>query len=268
MASESRSHDRRTGPARQAVAALLAAVFVSGCAGLPGLAWSSRNADPLQRSPSGGLTGKAVRLAERAVLASPRDAARRARLGSAYLKAGRFASATEAFDDALELGEESVATVLGLALAEIARGHDQAALGLLNDWRDVIPATDLGLALALAGEAPRGVAVLTDAIRGGDRTARVRQNLAFAFALAGYWREARLMMVQDVPADQVPARIREWAQLGTAEARQARVARLLDVPLTADLGQPAALALTNFPGPAAMTGQVAAQPQVERDSGG
>ena len=238
--------------ARLAAGTALAAVLVGGwavAAGAkpPSYAAASSYAARAEAALAKGQTAKGVALAEQAVLANPRDGATRALLGAAYLKAGRFASATAAYDAALELGEESVPTVLGLALSEAAQGHDAAALELLNDWRDVIPASDLGLALALAGNAPRGVAILTDALRSGDTSVKARQNLAFAYALGGQWREARLMLAQDVPADQINDRIGQWAQLAVPGADHARVAHLLGVPVTGDSGQPAELALANFP---------------------
>jgi len=248
----------RTALARLAAGSALAAVLLSGCA-MGGGAKPANYASKAESALAKGETAKGVTLAEQAVLASPRDAAARALLGAAYLKAGRFASATEAYDAALELGDESVPTVLGLALSETAQGHDEAALELLTDWRDVIPAADLGLAYALAGNAPRGVAVLTDALRSGDNSVKARQNLAFAYALAGQWREARLMLAQDVPADQIDDRIGQWAQLAVPGADQSRVAHLLGVPVTGDSGQPAELALANFPSVEALAFEAGAQ---------
>ena len=164
----------------------IAAALVSGCASDGGARPSSYAAKPLT-----GEGSKAVAKAERAVQAAPRDAAARAALGSAYLAAGRFGSAAQTFDDALNLGDESTATVLGLALAETARGNNAAAVELLHDWRDAIPAGDLGLAYALAGETARGVQVLTDAVRDGDASAKTRQNLAYAYAPFGTTSSAR-----------------------------------------------------------------------------
>ena len=232
----------------------IAAVLVSGCASDGGARPSSYAAKPLS-----GNANKAVAKAERAVLAAPRDAAARAALGAAYLDAGRFASAAQAYDDALNLGDESAATVLGLALAETANGNAAAASELLHDWRDLIPAGDLGLAYALAGETARGVQILSDALRAGEPSAKIRQNLAFAFALDGRWREARLMVAQDVPADQVDARIGEWATMGRADAVASRVAHLLGVTAVADSGQPQALALANFPSTEELAGEAQAQ---------
>ena len=250
----------RTAFARLAAGTVLAATTMLGGCATDGGANPAKYASKAEAALAKGQTGKGVTLAEQAVLAAPRDAAARALLGAAYLKAGRFASATEAYDAALELGDEAVPTVLGLALSETAQGHDEAALELLNDWRDVIPAADLGLAYALAGNAPRGIAVLTEALRGGDTTVKARQNLAFAYALAGQWREARLMLAQDVPADQINDRIGQWAQMAVPGAGQARVASLLGVPVTGDAGQPAALALANFPSVEALAQEAATPP--------
>ena len=232
----------------------IAAALISGCASDGSARPSGYAAKPLK-----GEGNKAVAKAERAVQASPRDAAARAALGSAYLAAGRFASAAQSFDDALNLGDESAATVLGLALAETARGNNAAAVELLHDWRDAIPAGDLGLAYALAGETARGVQVLSGAVRDGDASAKTRQNLAYAYALDGRWREARVMVAQDVAADQVDVRMREWLSMNRPEYVTTRVSRLLGVTPAVDSGQPQALALANFPG----SGELAAEGQAQ-----
>jgi Flp pilus assembly protein TadD len=188
---------------------------------------------------------KDVQAAERAVARTPQNPSLRATLGLAYLQVGRFASATTAFDDAMRLGDNSPRTALSLALAKVGAGHGREAVAILDDWRDTIPASDLGLALALAGETTRGVAILTDALRAGQSTPKLRQNLAYAYALDGRWREARTMMEQDIPADQVDRRISEWAMQGRPEDAQKRVASLLGAPIRSDPGLPQALALGN-----------------------
>jgi hypothetical protein len=145
----------------------------------------------------------------------------------------------------MRLGDNSPRTALSLALAKVGAGHGREAVAILDDWRDSIPASDLGLALALAGETTRGVAILTDALRAGQSTPKLRQNLAYAYALDGRWREARTMMEQDIPADQVDRRISEWAMQGRPEDAQKRVANLLGAPVRSDPGLPQALALGN-----------------------
>lgn len=224
----------------------VAAALLSGCAG-SAMTVKANSADAARLALSKGQTDKALSGAEAAVAASPRDVELRVLLAQVYFKSGRFQSAATTYDDAMKLGDNSARTALSLALAQIGAGQQQAALSVLDDWRGEIPASDLGLALALAGEPERGVAVLADALRGGDNSPKVRQNLAYAYALAGRWKEARVMAGQDVPAEQLDKRLTEWAESVQPEAYQQRVAALVGTPVRKDPGQPAMLALANNP---------------------
>jgi len=234
----------RRGPVivRHTVTGALAVAMLAGCAGtIPlvkaiGYASSAQAASPRK-------IDKAVAKAETAVAKRPSDISARTALGQAYLAAGRFDSAATAFNDAMALGDANPRTALSLALAHIGGGRNQEAITLLDHWRDSIPASDLGLALALAGETGRGVALLSDALRGGEASAKLRQNLAYAYALDGRWREARVMASQDVAPDQIDARISAWALSAKPEDYQRRVAALLGVPVRPDSGMPQRLAL-------------------------
>lgn len=245
----------RTNFARLAASAAVATVMLSGCA----MGGGNDRPSSYAAKPLAGKTGKTVAKAEQVVAANPRDAGSRAALGGAYLEAGRFASAAAAYNDALDLGDERPGTVLALALAETANGNAPAALELLGEWKDVIPASELGLAYALAGETTRGVETINSALRAGDASPKTRQNLAFALALDGQWREARVMVMQDVPADQVDARISEWAMMGRPDQVAVRVAHLVGTVPAQDPGQPQALALANFPGTQDLVREAAAQ---------
>ncbi len=231
---------------RFAVGSVLAVTLLGGCAAGGHSARIDSTGSQAQARAEKGVA-RSLASAEAAVQSSPRDPALRVALAQAYLQAGRFQSAATTFDDAMKLGDNSARTALSLALADIASGRNSDAVSILDDWRDSIPASDLGLALALAGESSRGVAILADALRSGENTPKLRQNLAYAYALDGRWREARLMASQDLAADKVDARITQWAMNGRPEAVQSRVAALLSVPVTADSGQPQALALNNSP---------------------
>ncbi len=222
----------------------IAVATLGACAGSAHLARAEAHDEGNAARSKRGVE-KDVLSAERAVARTPQSASQRASLGLAYLQVGRFASAMAAFDDAMRLGDNSPRTALSLALAKVGAGHGREAVAILDDWRDSIPASDLGLALALAGETTRGVAILTDALRGGQNSPKLRQNLAYAYALDGRWREARTMMEQDIPADQVDRRISEWAMQGRPEDAQKRVASLLGAPIRSDPGLPQALALGN-----------------------
>ena len=233
----------RTGTAiRYIIAGALAASLVAGAAS----AGEETSRQRAETALAKGKVDRAIAHGEAAVAANPQDVAARLVLAQAYLKAGRFDSAATTFNDALDLGDTSARTALSLALANVAAGRSTEAVAVLDDWRGQIPAGDLGLAYALAGETGRGVAILADALRGGENTPKLRQNLAYAYALDGRWREARLMVEEDVPAGDVDERIGQWAAMARPEDGQQRVAALLSVPLVTDLGQPARLAL-NLP---------------------
>lgn len=230
---------------RFAVSTALVAGLLTGC-GAAGVQ-PGKLASSAQTALGKGNAASAIDNAEKAVLADPRNPAYRVLLGNAYLKAGRFESARQAYDEAMELGEDTSRTALSLALADLALGRNAEAVDTLNSYRDSIEPSDYGLALALAGQPAQGIAVLTEALRGGENTSKIRQNLALAYALDGRWREARTMAAQDVPADRLGERMEQWALLGFAQDGRGRIAGLLSVPLRADQGQPAALALANFP---------------------
>lgn len=241
-----------------AVTSAMTAALLAGCAtkAPPRADLAANNA---QVALSKGQTGKAIENAEAAVAAEPRNAAYRAMLGAAYLDAGRFASAETSFDDAMALGDNSARTALSLALALTGQGKYAEAGSVLYDWEDAIAPADVGLAFALAGQPQRGIQVMSNAIRAGDNTPKIRQNLAYAYALNGQWREARLMAAEDVPADQVGDRIQEWAVMTQPEAWQHRVAALLGAPAgVQDTGQPTRLALANTPGVPQLAAEAAA----------
>jgi Flp pilus assembly protein TadD len=231
-----------------AVSTAMAGALLSGCAATPAPR-ADISATQAQAAMAEGRVDRGVRLSEDAVRADPRNAAYRAMLGKAYLDAGRFASAETSFTDAMALGDNSPRTALSLALSLTAQARYGEAAALLNDWEGQIATADLGLALALSGQPERGIHLMGNAIRGGENTPKMRQNLAYAYAVAGRWREARLMAQQDVPADQVGERMAQWAEMASPEAYQLRIARLLGVPAgIRDMGQPTALALNNTPG--------------------
>jgi Flp pilus assembly protein TadD len=189
---------------------------------------------------------EAIQLAERAVAKSPDDAGFRALLGNAYFAGGRFHSAEQAYRDALTVYPSQPQVVLKLALVQIAQGKDGAAIASLKQGRDVLDASDYGLALALAGRPAEAIAVLEPAAREQAADATVRQNLALAHALAGDWKEARTIAAQDVPADQLDGRIHQWMQLASPNNASDQVASLVGVkPAAVDPGQPVQLALNN-----------------------
>lgn len=217
-----------------------------------------------EKALAAGKPEKALEKAEAAVALDPRNADLRKTLAQAYLANGRFSSARQSLDDALALGDASARTVISLALIHVAEGRNGAAHALLREHRDTIPASDYGLALALAGETSQGVDILVDLVRSGENSAKVRQNLAFAYALDGRWREAQVMVGQDLDPKVAQDRIAEWARIAHPQAHVQRVASVLGVtPVEFDPGQPVMLALASTPAMAQTATEIGQQAMVE-----
>ncbi len=235
-----------------AVSIVAVATMIGGCAA------------PQSRASSASIAGKgevglatralaalqandvpaAIGFAEQAVAKTPTDATYRALLGNAYFAGGRFASAESAYKDSLALSSNQPELVLKLALVEIAQGKNDEAITFLQAGRDVVDPADYGLALALAGHPTEAVAVLEPVARSPGADARVRQNLALAYAFSGNWANARAIAAQDVPGNQLDARIHQWMQLATPSRPSDQLAALIGVsPAASDPGQPVQLAL-------------------------
>jgi Flp pilus assembly protein TadD len=211
-------------------------------------------ADQAARALHQGQLDQAKSAMEQAVVLSPRDVGYRQLLADIYLKQGRLASARTTYGDVLELDPANVRAGLSIALLQIAQGNSRAAEARLDDLEGRAPASDVGLAFALAGRTDRAVQILEAAARAPGASARTRQNLALAYAMAGDWRRARAVAAQDVSPAELPARMQQWAAFARPGAAQTRVAALLGVTPAQDPGQPIRLAL----GPAS-TGEAYAE---------
>jgi len=195
-----------------------------------------------------GKGEQAVVHAEAAVGLRPQVATFRVLLANSYLRAGRFESARQAFTDAMSLDPGNGKLPLNLALAQIATGDWAGARQTLDTHKDIIPVSDRGLAIALAGDPASAVELLNAAVRAPDADAKTRQNFALSLALAGRWQEARTMASFDLAPDQVDQRILQWAEFSRPKSAYDQVASLLGVMPVRDAGQPVALAL-NAPSP-------------------
>jgi Flp pilus assembly protein TadD len=199
--------------------------------------------------------------AERAVELSPRDVGYRMILADLYLKNGRFQSAEATFADVIQLDPTNSRASFSIALARIALGRPAGAVSELDRLAETASPADVGLAYALAGEAGRAIELLEPAARAPGATARVRQNLAFAYALAGEWDKARVTASQDLSPADLGARLQEWASLAQPGGGATQVAALLGVTPARDPGQPVRLALA--PAQAEATAFAAAGPLPE-----
>lgn len=260
---------KRTAFAKAAVASLLIGTTMVGCTGAAfrpsAIAPQSEGSDRLVATAEKALANRdgvrAVEAAEAAVQSAPQSSAYRQLLGRAYVASGRFASAETALTDAMTLGNRDARTIVSLALVKVALGKSEAARDLLAANADNVPAGDYGLAMAMAGDADEGVHVLAQAIQDPSATARTRQNLAYAYALAGRWKDARLMAGLDLDALAANQRITQWAQTAAPSLTTQRVAALMGVTIdSADIGQPTALALAPTAAPVEMAEAAPAAP--------
>ncbi len=204
---------------------------------------AARNAGKAQTALARHEGPVAIGYAEGAVALMPQSAEYRMLLGQSYLQGGRFTSASRAFADTLQLSPTNGKAALNLALAQVATGDWQAARQTLAAHAAIIPAPDRGLALSLAGDTAGGIALLTEVARSPETNAKVRQNLALSFALAGRWQEARVVAAADMAPADVDARLAQWALFAQPATASDQVASLLGVRAVADAGQPVALAL-------------------------
>lgn len=204
---------------------------------------AARNAEKANEALAKGDAAKAIGFAEAAVAGAPTNADYRALLGGAYLKAGRFTSAHAAYADVLSLSPENGKAALNLALAMIAEGQWDEARSHLEEHAAIVPASDRGLAIALAGDPAGGVDVLTAAARQPGADAKTRQNLALALALAGRWAESRQIAGIDMAPTDADARVMQWASFAKPVGAADQVSALLGVTPVKDPGQPVALAL-------------------------
>jgi Flp pilus assembly protein TadD len=99
-----KSTANRTRAIGLAATTAIAAALLTGCA-TSNAAPAHLSASRAEAALAAGKHDRAITHAEAAVLAEPHNAAYRAVLGSAYLDAGRFASAATSFDDAMKLGD-------------------------------------------------------------------------------------------------------------------------------------------------------------------
>lgn len=204
---------------------------------------AARNADKAARALARRDVATAVRFAEDAVALAPRDAGYRMLLGQSYLQAGRFPSARDTFADVVQLYPANGKAALNLALTQVATGDWAAAQARLHANAAAIPVGDLGLATALAGNPAAAIEILNAAARAPGANAKIRQNLALSYALAGQWNMARVAAAADLSAADLDARLEQWASFAQPRGASDQVAALLGVTPVADGGRPVALAL-------------------------
>ena len=194
-----------------------------------------------------GELAQALVAMEQAVELSPRDAGYRLLLADIYMRSGRFESAEATYRDVLAIDPSRPRAAIALSLMQVANGRPQEALAQLDSLEGQTSPGDLGLAYALAGSPQRAVEILEPAARSMAATARVRQNLALAYALGGDWSRARMVASQDVSPGELSERMTQWASFANQPGSANPVLALIGVNPVSDAGQPIRLALNAAP---------------------
>ena len=148
--------------------------------------------------------------------------ARHARLGigRAELAAGRAEQAEAVFRQLVAGAPKDAAGRSGLGIALDLQGRHRDAQA---EYRTALAQGDsdgtrvnLGLSLAMAGDAPEALAVLRPLAQDPAATPRVRHNLAFALALAGDRAGAERILAPDLPRDEVLAALSGYTAFRSA----------------------------------------------------
>jgi Flp pilus assembly protein TadD len=196
-----------------------------------------------------GSSGAAAEAYRAALQIDGSDAEARRGLGLALLSTGQPEAAIAEFEKAIDLGDDyRLYNSIGVAYDmlgdhEAAQTYYHSALRLAPANLDIT--NNLGLSLVLEGRYQDGISLLEQAAADPMATPRFRQNLAFAYGLAGDKDRARQLAERDLDPDTVERNLTYFDVLkGLGDDRTMASA------LGAHLADPAALAPAGEPTPA------------------
>jgi Flp pilus assembly protein TadD len=227
-----------------------------------------------------GNIDTAIPLYERALQADPQGSEAKIGLGQALLAIGAAEEAAAQFRDVLARHSDSGAARRGLASALIAMGQpalaeqqiDEALRANANDYRalnllgvmldmqgrhaeaqanyrrglDLMPddpglRSNYGLSLAITGQAQAAIAVLAPVASSRNATPRMRQNLAFAYAMAGDLSNSLQLCRHDMDEIYAQRQLAYYAQLRSLPPEM-RSAEFRRNPMFVPQGSPRATA--------------------------
>src|SRR3546814_18206797 len=85
------------------------------------------------------------------------------------------------------LGHADAQTVIGLAMVKIARGKSNDARAVLEQHMEIVPASDYGFAMALAGDTEEGLRILSAEARQLDRSEERRVGKEWVSTCRSRW---------------------------------------------------------------------------------
>ena len=181
-----------------------------------------QQADALVAMGQGEAASEAYRRILSKDVSPSREQARQARLGlgRADLAAGRATAAEATYRELVAADAKNPAGHSGLGIALDLQGKHKDAQA---SYRSALALRDtdsvranLGLSLAMAGDAAGAVEMLRPLAADPGATPRIRHNLAFALALSGDRAGAQRALSPDMPPDQVTAALTGFDAFKTA----------------------------------------------------
>ncbi len=227
---------------RKFVAAITVSLLgTAGCGTSGSLSASDRDLRVADIELASGAPSSALQLAQGVVARMPGNVDALTRIGEADSALGESEAAETSFRQALDRDAGAQRAALGLARLHLRSDPRQAlsdfrrlavrspqdphiltdlgvAYDLLSQSRQAQVAyrqalaiapnlasaqVDLGLSLAISGDAGKALAILGPLAQGADTSARIRQDYAVAAALDGRSQDASDVLTHDLPKEQV-----------------------------------------------------------------
>lgn len=232
---------------------LLILLLLTACAHPAAVAWRSKQADlkVADVAMQSGAPGMALSVTQEILAKDPANVPALVREGNALYSLNRKAEAADAYQRALAVEPRNEEALIGLARVRLAddpltaerllrkavaqepgNATAQNDLGIARDlqgrhrdaqdaYRRALAANpelvaaqvNLGLSLALGGDAPRGVAMLEPLATGDGASSRVRQDLAAALVLNGQTAQAEQLLGTDLTQPEVAEAVMGYAAL-------------------------------------------------------
>ncbi|MBL4908289.1 MAG: tetratricopeptide repeat protein [Sneathiella sp.] len=159
---------------------------------------------------------------------------------SAIMGIGRSLLALHSPDQSLvylgrarNLAPQSVTVLAAMGVANDGIGESSKAQMLYRKALEIDPdgtgvKSNLGLSLALSGDYDEAIEVLTDIAFTADSTARMRQNLSFAYGMKGDFTAAALIARTDLPEMEVQENIKYFKLIRKSGATGPKLGMLFD----------------------------------------
>lgn len=173
-----------------------------------------------------GAYNEAREIMAKALAAAPHETRALRGLANALLALAEPALALGHYEAAIAVHPEAASySGLGVALDALGRADEADTAyraGLALDARNPALIGNLGLSLALRDRGPEAIELIAAELRNGRSTAKLRQNLALVYGLAGRMRDAATVLRIDLGTRAVRNNLAYYEMLRGLSAQQRR----------------------------------------------